>query len=218
MKNIAITTLFTFVLLSSTFGQSNYEKIMQHTIDDMYAATSQEEMLNIANKFERIGNAESNWLPFYYNSYCYIMMTTMDKDVNHWDNYLNLAETTIAKAKDLEGDMVELLTLQGFASMMRITVDPATRGQEFSMKAAAFLQQAHQLDMQNPRALLMFAQMNYGTAQFFKASTDEACGMFASAIEHYKNEEENDKGIAPSWGLSQALLMQERCRQSSVNN
>ena len=96
--------------------------------------------------------------------------------------------------------------------MMRINVDPAVRGQEYSMKSVAFLQQANQLDNNNPRAILMLGQMQFGTAQFFGSGVEEACEMFARSKELFDLELDEDRGIQPSWGRPNAAAMLKNCK------
>lgn len=211
MKNTLIysLTILSFFLLSFTKG--GYNAAMETAITEMHKAHTIPEIKAVANKFERIGIAEKNkWLPYYYSAYCYVMMTTQEKDLTKWDGYLDTGDAILDKAIKLKKpDMVEILALRGFSNMMRISVDPATRGQGYSMKSATFLQQAHQLDDENPRVNLLMAQMLYGTAQFFGSGTDEACQKFTDAIALF--EQEDGKGIQPSWGKPQVEAMLKKC-------
>lgn len=210
MKNISILLLTSFLFLSFTKG--GYEKAMMATIESLQAAQNPSELVKVANKFERIGATEkSEWLPFYYQSYCYVMASTMEADVTKIDAYLDIADANIAKADKLKGDQVETLTLRGFSAMMRISVDPASRGQEYSMKATEYLQQANQLDGNNPRVMLMLGQMQYGTAQFFNTDTTPICEQFKKAYELFQNLEEEPDPIWPSWGEAQASYMLKKC-------
>jgi len=102
--------------------------------------------------------------------------------------------------------------------MMRISVDPATRGQEYSMKSAGYLQQASLLDDQNPRVNLMMAQMLFGTAQFFGKGTDEACQKFEDAKTKFEEEEKEGRGIQPAWGKPQVISMLKNCDNTSKDN
>ena len=212
MKKSILTTLIISSLFLFSFNNGGYEGAMSNNIDAMYKAQGQSELMAIANKFNRIGAAEKNqWLPYYYSAYCHIMMTTNEEDVTKWDGYLDTAETSISKAEKLDVDMVELLALKGFASMMRINVNPAVRGQEYSMKSVGYLQQANQLDEQNPRVILMLAQMQFGTAQFFGSGTEKACKMFTRSRELFDLEAEEGRGIQPAWGRSHAIAMLKNC-------
>ncbi len=220
MKNTLIysLTILSFFLLSFTKG--GYEAAMENALAEMHKANTVIDIQAAANKFERIGAAEKNkWLPYYYSAYCYVMMTTHEKDLTKWDGYLDTADNILDKAQKLKKpDMVEILALRGFSNMMRISVNPSVRGQEYSMKSAAFLQQAHLLDDENPRVNLMMAQMLYGTAQFFGKGTDEACKKNADAIALFEQEELEGKGINPSWGKPQVESMLKKCNKTTKDN
>ena len=107
--------------------------------------------------------------------------------------------------------MTEIYALRGFSSMMRINVDPAVRGQEYATKAVGYLQQASQLNDQNPRVVLMMAQMQYGTAQFSGSDTAPICNQFKMAIELFDIETKKEGSIAPSWGRPLAVSMVNNC-------
>ena len=210
MKNILILTLASFLMLS--FSNGSYDKAMKEILTSMNDAQSSMDLINNANKLERIAIAEKDkWLPYYYQAYCYIRASSMEGDATKIDGYLDIADSNIAKAKELKGDEVELLALQGFSAMMRIGVDPATRGQEYSMKAIGHLQQASQLDDKNPRVILMLAQMQFGTAQFFNSDTAPICEQFRKASESFDNDAQITDPLWPSWGKGQALYMLKKC-------
>lgn len=219
MKKI-INTLFLLVAsIASSFGSGGYELAMQNAISKMYSAQNVSEFLTVANTFERIGAAEKDkWLPYYYSAYSYIMMAAVEKNMSLVDGYLDNAEKQIASSEKLKGDEVELLALRGFANMMRIGVDPATRGQEYSMKSVSFLQQAMQIDNTNPRVILMLGQMQYGTAQFFGSGTEEACATFSSANNLFEKEAQDNHGLLPAWGKPQAEAMLKKCSETTDDN
>ena len=212
MKNLLLTTLLSASTLLFSFNTGGYESAMKSTLADMNKIQNLFDLVAIANKFDRIGAAEKDqWLPYYYSAYCYILMTTQESDVTKWDDYLNTADVNIGKAEKLNPDMVEILALKGFSSMMRINVDPAARGQEYSMKSVGYLQQANQFDEQNPRVMLMMAQMQYGTAQFFGTDTAPICDQFKKAVALFDQESNDTGSIFPSWGKPQALSMVKNC-------
>jgi len=67
------------------------------------------------------------------------------------------------------------------------------------------------MDDTNPRALIMWAQMKQGTAQFFGTSTDEACGEAVNALELLDKQASSEPSIAPSWGRWNAESMVKQC-------
>lgn len=141
----------------------------------------------------------------------FVLASAMDGDATKTDGYLDIADANIASADKLKGDEVELLTLKGFSAMMRIGVDPASRGQEYSMKAVGYLQQASQIDNKNPRVMLMLGQMQFGTAQFFGSDTAPICEQFRKASESFDSDAEITDPLWPSWGKEQALSMLKKC-------
>ena len=143
MKKLVILL---FSLLSfATYSQNKYEQAMNSTIEAIGNFETADDLLRLASKFERIAAAEQDKaLPYYYSAYCYILLSSVDKDVSKIDYYLDMADSNIGKAEEMKDLDVELLVLRGFSSMMRITADPATRGQEYSMKSVEYLQSANQ--------------------------------------------------------------------------
>ena len=220
MKNLLTYTLLALTVLLFSFTKGGYEAAMESAIAEMNQAKGLDDIQSVANKFERIGAAESKkWLPSYYQAYCFIMMTTREKDLTKWDGFLDRADGLLEQSqKKKKADMVEILALKAFANMMRISVDPATRGQEYSMKAAGYLQQASLLNDQNPRVNLMMAQMLFGAAQFFGKGTEEACQKFEDAKLKFEEEEKEGRGILPSWGKPQVESMLKNCGNSSQDN
>jgi hypothetical protein len=67
------------------------------------------------------------------------------------------------------------------------------------------------LNPENPRALLFMAQMQYGTAEFFKAPTTEACATLAKALEKF-GVFKADTPVAPQWGKGVAEEWQAKCK------
>ena len=127
------------------------------------------------------------------------------------DSYLDNADEYLEEALRKNGDQVEILAMQSLTNMMRISVDPATRGQEYSLKSAQYLQQAAQIDENNPRVLLMMGQLQFGTAKFFGSGIEEPCNTFRKSIELFEAEENEEPGINPSWGKQQAISMLKNC-------
>lgn len=212
MKTLTRILVIISVTLSVPAMANDYDGVMKEAIQKMYQSKTSQAYIEVANLFDRIGSSEKDkWLPYYYSAFCYTIMSTNTKEPGMVDNYLDKADEYLGNAEHLNGNKVELLAMRGFVAMLRISVDPATRGQDYSMKSVAYLQQAMQIDNKNPRVILMLGQMQYGTAQFFGSGTEDACNMFRSAHELFKEEATKDLGLNPSWGLSQVESMLTKC-------
>ncbi|GAB1446897.1 MAG: hypothetical protein KF860_08490 [Cyclobacteriaceae bacterium] len=202
--------LFTFCSVA-LFANDKYEQAMQTNIQAIYKAQTVEDMQQAVNAFERIGAAEKNkWEPFYYASFGYIMMSTREEDGSKKDIMLDKATDVLKQAKTINANESEIVALDGFIYMMRVTVDPATRGQQYSGLAMQEFNKALAINPENPRAMYLLAQMEFGTAQFFKASTADACATAAKAIEKFDNYK-NENALAPRWGKESAQRVASQC-------
>jgi hypothetical protein len=139
------------------------------------------------------------------------MMATREKDGAKKDRYLDLAMEAIEKAKTVKADESEIFALEGFAYMIRVSVDPGARGPQFAGLSMQTYGKAIGLNPENPRALALMAQMQYGTAQFFKSPTTEACGTLNQALEKFETFK-SENPLAPQWGKSMAEKMKEQCK------
>ncbi|MFZ1807693.1 MAG: hypothetical protein WAU36_10745 [Cyclobacteriaceae bacterium] len=203
--------LFTFCSVS-LFANDKYEQAMQTNIQSIYKAQTAEEMQQSINAFERIGAAEkSKWEPFYYASFGYIMMSTREEDGIKKDALLDKATEVLKNASALKANDSEITALEGFIYMMRVTVDPATRGQQYSGLAMQTFGKALGLNPQNPRAMALMAQMELGTAQFFKSSTASACEKASNAIAMFDAPPSTDP-LAPRWGKETAMQVAKQCK------
>jgi hypothetical protein len=215
MKRLNIIPLLLALLafsVAKSFANDKYTESMQKNIDSVYNAKSIAGLQRAANAFERIGDAEkTKWEPFYYASFGYVMMATREQDPTTKDSYLDLALKSNEKAKALQPNESEISALEGFIHMIRVTVDPASRGQQYSSLAFQSFGKAVALNPENPRALSLLAHMQYGTAQFFGSSTAEACGTLNKALEKFDTYKPANS-LSPQWGRGMAVEMRPKCQ------
>ena len=213
MKKTIILFALSLIYLSSYAGNGGFEKAIGKNLAALGEASNDlDKWQAVANNFVRIGDTEKEqWLPQYYAAYCYTIMTTMTPDNAQKDAYLDLAQERMKLMESIERDTSEANALQGFIYMMRIPIDPMTRGQQFSGQSMAALQQAIRQNENNPRALYLLAQMKYGTAQFFGSGVEEACKDAKKALDTFGTFEPASK-IAPSWGLAQTEALAAQCK------
>ncbi len=215
MKTMNIIPLFLLALSLLAYkaaANDRYTESMQKNIQTVYTAKTSDELQSAVNAFERIGEAEkSKWEPFYYASFGYVMMATREKEAQKKDAYLDLAIKAIEKANTINPGESEIVALEGFVHMIRVTVNPASRGQQYSGMAMQSFGKAVAINPDNPRALSLMAQMQYGTAQFFGSPTTEACSTLQKALEKFDNYS-SENPLAPQWGRNMAEGMKEKCK------
>lgn len=205
------TFLLLLVALTVSAGDEAFQAAMGKQIGTVYSAQSIQELQDAANSFDRIAQAEpSRWEPLYYGAFGYLMMATRESDGGKKDAYLDQALDRVKRGLDVSKDNSELLALEGFVHMLRVTVDPASRGQRFSGMSMKAFNKAIKANPNNPRALSLMAQMQYGTAQFFGNSTAEACGMASNALALFNGGTPSD-ALAPQWGKEMTEAMVKKC-------
>ena len=210
MKNpIAILLV---LMVTTLTAQDKYTETMLKNIESVYKAKTVAEHQDAANAFERIATAEkTRWEPYYYAAYSYIMMANVETENAKKDSYLDLATKDLDKAKTIRANDSEIIALEGFVYMIRVTVDPASRGQEYSGKAFRSFSTAVALNPENPRALALLAQMQYGTAQFFGNSTVEACGTVDRSLQKFETFKA-ESALTPQWGKQFAENLKSQCK------
>jgi tetratricopeptide (TPR) repeat protein len=217
MKIINAVLIVFFFLLNGASqialaNDGKYIQAMQTNIEAIYAAESIEALQRSVNSFERIAAAESSkWEPLYYAAFGYVIMGSRETDKEKKDLYLDQAMTVILKAKELAPSESEIFTMEGFAYTIRLTVDPATRGPKFGPLAMQTYEKALALNPENPRALSLMAQMQFGTAQFFGSSTKEACETGTIALQKFDTFK-SDNPLAPQWGKKMTEEFKAKCQ------
>ncbi len=197
------TIMLIFLMVMTTAAHANDEKYFEQMgkqIQIVYRAQTTEELQGAVNALERIASAEkTKWEPHYYSAFGYLMMATREKESSKKDSYLDQALAAVERGKALVPQESELVALEGFVHMIRVTVDPATRGAQYSGLAMQTFGKAVSLNPNNPRVLALMAQMQFGTAQFFGSSTAEACGIARKASDQFKTYK-SENPLAPVWG------------------
>ena len=209
------TLIILFATLASFCSFANdgkYIEAMSKQIEQVYKAQTLDELQSAVNTFDRIASAEkTKWEPLYYSAFGNIMMATREQESAKKDTYLDLALASIEKAKSIKPDDSEIVALEGFVHMMRLTVDPATRGQKYSGLAMQTFGKAVGLNPENPRALSLLAQMQFGTAQFFGSPTTEACVTLNKSLEKFSTEK-SENPLAPRWGKGMTEQLKKNCQ------
>jgi hypothetical protein len=213
--NIIPVLIAAFILMLAHVGFANdgkYEESMKKNIQAVYNAQTIAELQQSVNVFDRIGSVEkTKWEPPYYSAFGYLMMASREQDAAKKDAYLDLAMKAVEKAKAIAPQESEVITLEGFAYTIRVSVDPASRGAQTAPLAMQTLGKAAALNPENPRALVLLAEMQYGTANFFGSSTSEACATVTSALEKF-NTFRSDNTLAPQWGKGMAERLKAKCQ------
>ena len=126
---ILFTLIFCFYTASGLIADDGkYEKAMKKNISMIDSAHDVSSMIDVANRFERIANAEKNkWLPYYYTSLMYTITCFTDTVTEKKDEYLDKADYFIHIADSLEPNESENYVMMGMIAQGRLQIDPMNR-------------------------------------------------------------------------------------------
>ena len=212
-RNVILILGILCATFTVTHGQ--YEQAMGQKIPAVFASSDPSSLQDVINQLNRISAAETDkWEPYYYTAFGYLRMSGMVESNDEKDQYLDLTLETIAKADEVAPNHSELETLRGYAQMMKITIDPGTRGMVYSGQAFASFQKAIQLNPNNPRAHYLMGRMQFGTAQFMGGGNEEACNTLSNALRIFEEGEQPSNPLAPTWGMNSTQeAIQQICNQ-----
>jgi tetratricopeptide (TPR) repeat protein len=212
MKTINVFFLMIISVTTWANDEKYYEQMGKH-IQAVYTAKTIEEYQNAVNAFDRIAGVEkAKWEPHYYSAFGNVMMATRETDAGKKDAYLDKALASIENGKAIAVNESELIALEGFVHMIRVTVDPASRGQQYSGLAMQTFGKALALNPKNPRAMALMAQMQFGTARFFSQAPVEACETANKALVVFSESAPVENSLAPVWGKQMAESLVKNCQ------
>jgi hypothetical protein len=214
MKNLILTiALFITSFIANATDNERFNKAMGATLMELGQAKDVASLQEVANKFERIANSETNeWLPNYYAALCYNLIAQKQKEGTEIDKYLDKTEVFISKLGQQNvntPDEIEVLKAQ--VAMMRISVDGAARWMKFGSAFEGAIAKAKEINPENPRAYTLKAQMVYYTPQQFGGGAEKACPEIQTAIQKFANFKSTSP-FAPTWGSEQVNGLVKACK------
>lgn len=207
MKRILFSICLFVGLASASMAQSaQYEGAMSKNVAMLDDSTNfnPDKLLEIANTFERIAAAEkTQWLPFYYAGYCYVMSALMQQDNDKVDDLADKAAVNMEQAEAISPKNDEIDCIKSLIASSRIRVDPQSRGMKYGTESASLLEQANQINKENPRVYLLQGQALFYTPEQYGGSKSEAKKKFEVALQKFSSFKPASS-IAPHWGEAYA--------------
>lgn len=210
-KTIFILSALLAVNILMAQMPDKYVKAMESKIAMLDTTNSIDGLVDLANAFERIAEAEKNqWLAYYYAAFCNAtagLMTGSGGDMmaakaDKTDPFADKAEKLAGKAEELMKNNSEIFVVKKMIATLRMLGDPMNRFMTYGPEATAMLDEAKKLNPDNPRVYLLEAQDKFYTPEQFGGSKEEAKVLFEKSkqlFESYKPE----TTVHPNWGRSQ---------------
>jgi hypothetical protein len=202
MKTMLFSLLLTGIIYTASAQSEQYEAAMKQQVGllDSASTYSAGGMQQLANTFERIAEAEkTQWLPYYYAAYCRVNEAYMAKDKGKVDGLADNALLNIEKAQALKGKDSEISCILSMIASARIGVDPMSRGPKYGPESGAHLEEAKQLNPENPRVYMLQGQALLYTPEAFGGSKTKAKETLELSLKKF-TAFKPETPISPAWG------------------
>ncbi len=213
MKKCFLLLSLLLPALSMVAQSDKYKTAMVQQIAKLDGAMQNGGFTDLANSFERIGDAEKEqWLPYYYAAYCQVMNGFMEKDKSKVDPLADKAEALITKAETIAGGPnSETEVIRSMIASSRMMVDPQSRWMQYGQVSAGHMEKAKQQDPANPRPVYLEAQSKFYTPEQFGGGKAVAAPIFEKAIAMFDQFKPASE-IHPTWGKSAAQYFLSQCK------
>ena len=214
MKKI---TLFLALISFTTalFAQSEkYTAAMKNNISLLDSAVKKNTVGDLANTFTRIGDAEkTQWLPYYYASYCTVMSCFLQEDKSKSDEIADKAEELINKAEKIAGsENSEICVIKSMIASAHMMVDPQARWMTYGKPSSENIQKAIDMDSTNPRPVYLQGQAKFYTPPSFGGGKEPAKKLFEKALAMFDRFKPHAE-LYPVWGKGATQYFLSMCEE-----
>jgi tetratricopeptide (TPR) repeat protein len=179
-----------------------YTKTMRKAIEMRADASDREGAMNCVSTFEEIYESYSDqWLPNYYAAEILITNSFEERELKVNDEMLDRAWANLDKAGKLAPSESEIEVMKAMYYMGMMSADPETRGPMYYQDAIIAIEQAKELNPENPRAHYLDGIMVLNMPDFMGGGPHAAKPIFLRAAEKFKSYE-NDDPLWPDWGAN----------------
>lgn len=201
-------------LATGAFAQS--EKYMAGMKSNIAAIDTSfknpQNLLTLANNFERIANAEkTQWLPYYYAALCQVNYTYMEQDKSKVDAIADKATELLNKADALQPKNSEISCVRSMIASAHMMVDPMTRYMEYGAESQSFIDDAMQQDPTNPRPEYLKGQGLKYTPEQFGGGCATAKPVLQSSLSKYLAFTPASE-LHPNWGKERVEMQIKECK------
>jgi hypothetical protein len=194
-------TILFFLLLIAQIGHTqvgSFQKNMEGAVLYFDQCQTKDQYLSAIAKMEELHlNYPNEWLPPYYISLVKSRLS-MKKMLDHSDATADEAIAWILKAQQLHNSD-EVLCALSLAYTAKMSINPTLRWMIYEKKIKNPLEQAIQLNKNNPRAITLKASLQYKMPILLGGGCQKAAEIAATAKNIF-DRQKNDFTIYPHWG------------------
>lgn len=208
MKKLLILLTFQFSILLG-FGQANkLDAKLAITLAQFNQMQTKEDHEAVFRNLETLSSAFPNdWLLPYYASLVKTRMAL--QKMGNADQLADEALSWIIKSKKIQQND-EIYCAESLAYTAKMTVNPMFRWVKYKDKIKSTIQQAKQINANNPRIYVLEMNMQHHLPAVLGGGCKNAIPL-AQKAEKLLNAQGDRKGNLPTWGMKQVRLVLNAC-------
>ena len=213
MKKLFLSTIILLVSVTLFAQSEKFVMAMKKNLAAMDTSFKKSaDLLNAANSFERIANAEKNqWLPYYYAAFCQVNYGFMEQDKTKVDAVADKAAALIAQADSLSPNNSEISCIKSMIASCHMMVNPMQRWQQYGAESGSNMQAAMKQDSTNPRPYFLKGQGLRYTPEQFGGGCATAKPQLEIALGKYNTFKPAGE-LYPNWGKPLVERLIEGCK------
>ncbi|MCD7938408.1 MAG: hypothetical protein LUG98_16235 [Tannerellaceae bacterium] len=202
-REILIVCMWVVLSMNAVIAQNPAtEKFLAETVQQLDHVTTQEERIELRNRFERISSMEPDaWLPLYYQAYTDINLFFSAPQTG--EKWLADAEECLEKLREIKRlpkeVQSEIVSLRGYYYFALMALNPAQNGPKYSGNTLGLYGEALKLNPDNPRAIQLNALLQQQVAAFMGGSYAQLGEDMEKAARLHA--EEDKESVLPHWVL-----------------
>lgn len=214
MKKLLFITLLSISSIASFSQSDRYIGAMKSNIAAIDTSfRNPADLLNLANNFERIANAEkSQWLAYYYAAYCQVNYGFMVQDKTKTDDFADKATALISKADSLFPKNSEISCIKSMIASCHMMVNPMQRYMQYGQESTSNMENAMEQDPNNPRPYLLKGQSLKYTPEQFGGGCNTAKPELQTALDKFATFKPASD-MSPMWGMARTQQLMKECNQ-----
>jgi tetratricopeptide (TPR) repeat protein len=210
--------LFAIVLMAiPVLSQGKkYTKTMRKAIEMCADASDRQSAIKCASAFEDISESYSEqWLPHYYAAEVLITNSFEERELKLKDEMLDRAWANLDKARELAPKESEIEVMKAMYYFSMMSADPETRGPMYYQDAFLSIENAKNMNPENPRAHYLDGVMALNMPDFMGGGPHAAKPLFLKAAEKFESYK-NEDPLWPDWGAD--LVIEELDKMKDINS
>jgi hypothetical protein len=219
MRRTMVLCLVLLTWAVASRGQGNagdLKAVLQQTFNQFDSASDFRQKLLLAGRLSMIETKWGNeWIAHYYVAYGNAILSSLEKEDDKRDLYLDAADKERDIAVKLLGqENDETHVLAALIANWRIAISPMNRGMQYGKVFREHMNAAQSINPRNPRIYYLEGMAKYSMPKFVGGGKDVAMPLLAKADSLYAAETDRDI-MRPYWGKQSNGYYLNLCRKAS---